>query len=487
MLGLPLAVVVFGGPLLSTLLGSNWWLAPAFFFVVLSVLAPWVYLTYHRWAKDRRMGEERRYYHSLTVAASGMARIKEMSTLCRLIVYVVNRSVKLSHTGLFVYEPKEQRYILRAVRHRHLLPDAFGVEQDDPLITFLKRRKDLLLVDELRQEAANRRGDEEGRQVEWVYSWMRKLEVKLIVPSFSQDTLLAFLVLGAKRSNERYTNTDLAIFSGLGNQATLAIENAIYFEQLRTSEAYMIQSEKLASIGQLASGMAHEIHNPLTIISGEAQLYLERTRGQSVQVDAVMESIIEECRRAADITRRILRFAKPAPPDMTAVDLKSTIEETMVLAAYQVRMDRFHREVHIPDELPKVRGNQNQLQEVVLNLILNACQAMGQAGGTLVLAAELMGQEVELRVRDSGPGIAPQRLRKIFEPFFTTKQTGTGLGLFVSQRIIQAHGGSITVTSAEGEGTCFTIRLPIYHPPEPHLAGATRRERPARNITVDGK
>jgi signal transduction histidine kinase len=473
-LGLPLTISLYGGPILAELLGPQWWLAPGFFFVMLTVLAPWIYMGYHRWARERQLGEERRYYHSLTMAASGMARIKDMQTLCRLIVYVVNHTVKLTHTGLFIYEPKEQRYVLRSVRHKLFMPDEMTVEHNDPLITFMKRRKDLILLEELRRASASRgmRNDEEGKLIEWTHGWMRKLEAKLIVPSFSQETLLGFLVLGPKRSGERFSGTDLAIFTGLGNQATLAIENAVYFEQLRTSEAYMIQSEKLASIGQLASGMAHEIHNPLTIISGEAQLYLEQCKGQNGKADAVMESVIEECQRAADITRRILRFAKPAPPDMAPVEIRNTVEETLLLAGYQVRLDKIKRVVELPEGLPKVRGNQNQLQEVVLNLILNACQAMGEPGGTLTLSARALGSQVELIVGDSGPGIAPTRLRKVFEPFFTTKTTGTGLGLFVSQRIIQAHGGTIEVDSEEGRGTWFTIRLPVHQPQEMLGVGA---------------
>jgi signal transduction histidine kinase len=224
----------------------------------------------------------------------------------------------------------------------------------------------------------------------------------------------------------------------------------------------MIQSEKLASLGQLASGMAHEIHNPLTIISGEAQLYLERFRNKDQKVDELLNSIIEECKRAADITRRILRFAKPAPADVSPVDIRATIEESLTLAGYQIKMDRVERVVQVPDAVPKVCSNHNQLQEVLLNLILNACQAMGEKGGKLVLSAVPNGTSVTMKVEDNGPGIPANVLRKVFDPFYTTKSTGTGLGLFVSQRIIRSHGGTIELESTVGKGTCFTIRLPVW-------------------------
>ena len=457
----PLFIAASGGPILRAELGEYWWSVPVAVLCVLATAAPWGYVYYKRWFRNRILADEHRYHHSLTQAASGMVRIKEIDRLSRLIVYMVNHTVELTHSGLFIYEPKEQRYILKAVRHREYLPNMMTVDQNDPLIGFLKDRRDLVLLEELRDDLRRRPPRELARQLEWVYAWMRRLELKLIVPSFANGTLLGFLILGAKRSGQRYSSTDLAIFSGLGNQATLAIENAVYFEQLRRSEAYMIQSEKLASLGQLASGMAHEIHNPLTIISGEAQLYLDRFGNQHPHVDEVMNSIIEECRRAADITRRILRFAKPSPPDMVPLDVRATVDETLALAGYQVRMDKFESVVEFPENLPKVNGNQNQLQEVFLNLILNACQAMGHEGGRLYLSAAASSAHVEVKVRDSGPGIPTNKLRKVFEPFYTTKQAGTGLGLFVTQRIIQAHGGSIEVESQEGKGTCFTIRFPI--------------------------
>ena len=471
----PSIVVLLGAPWLQHSLKDVWWLVPVGLFGLLAAIAPVVYLAFLRALDEQLLKDQRRYHRTLIAASSGMTRIKEIQQLCRLTAYMVNRTVQLTHTGVFLYDPQEQRYSLRAVRHRSMLPVELSVSVSDPLVQLLQESKDLLVADELQREVEAKRPDERTRQLAQVYAWMRQLEVRLIVPSFSSDRLLAFLVLGAKRSGERYTTDDIAIFSGLANQAALAIENAMFFEELRSSEAHMIQSEKLASLGQLASGMAHEIHNPLTIISGEAQLYLERFKGKDSQVDDVLRSIIEECQRAADITRRILRFAKPAPTDLVAIDVKATVEESLTLAGYQVRLEKVERTVELPTNLPKVRGNQNQLQEVFLNLILNACQAMGEKGGKLQVRANASnGTFVQLQVADTGPGIPASKLLKVFDPFYTTKPTGTGLGLFVTQRIIKSHGGTIEVQSQEGQGACFTIRLPIWREPVPSGTGTER-------------
>ncbi len=449
----------------QAVLGDWWWMIPVGLMGLLASASPILFLSVVRRMEHRLWQEQRRYHRTLITAASGMTRIKEVQKLCQLIVHVVNRTVGLTHTGVFLYDPKEQRYQLKAVRYRQTMPQELVVEATDPLIQMLQETQDLLILEELEDEleGKNLQPDSHSKKLSWVYDWMRHLEVKLVVPSFSSERLLAFLVLGSKRSGNGYTTDDIGIFSALANQAVLAIENAMYFEEVRKNEDHMIQSEKLASLGQLASGMAHEIHNPLTIISGEAQLYLERFKGKDTEVDEVLISIIEECHRAADITRRILRFAKPAPPELAPVDLKATIEESLTLAGYQVKMDRCERIVHVPENLPPVRSNQNQLQEVILNLVINACQAMGEQGGKIELSvASPDADEVELKVADTGPGIAPGIIKKIFDPFYTTKQTGTGLGLFVTQRIIRSHGGSIAVESQQGQGTCFTIRLPVW-------------------------
>ena len=464
----PFLLTVHGAPWLLARFGASSWLVPAGVLLLLASGAPLLYLAFIRRIEARGLADQRRYHHTLIAASSGMIRIKDVQQLCRLIVHMVNRTVGLTHTGLFLLDPREPRYVLQAVRHQAMMPAQVTVEGGEPLIELLQATRDLLVLEALRPGGGTASPEAQGRQRAWVYDWMRKLDASLVVPSFSSDRLLGFLALGPKRSGEPYTADDLAVFSGLANQAALAVENAMVFQELRHNEASLIQSEKLASLGQLASGMAHEIHNPLTIISGEAQLYLARFKGQHEQVDTVLQSIVEECQRAADITRRILRFAKPSPTatgasELAPVDLRSLLDDSLTLAGYQVKMERVVCQRELPADLPKVRGNQNQLQEVLLNLILNAYQAMGEPGGTLTFSASVSnGRHVEFSVADTGPGIPPETLKKVFDPFYTTKQAGTGLGLFVCQRIAQSHGGLLTVRSSPGQGTCFTLRLPVW-------------------------
>jgi signal transduction histidine kinase len=331
----------------------------------------------------------------------------------------------------------------------------------DRLAQSLNKERAPIILDEL-QAKIGELSAKEASPLVGAIGQMHAMNASVIVPSFRQGKLVGFLALGEKRSGKIFTEEDLTMFSTLANQAALAIENARFFEELEVQEARMFQSEKLASLGQLASGMAHEIHNPLTIISGEAQLYLESSRGINKEVDAVLESIIEECHRAADITRRILRFAKPARAEFAEVDLRAIVEESLQLAGYQVRFERIERKLSLPEDLPKVWGSQNQLQEVMLNLIINACQAMSEKGGSIEVSAFRKADKIQLKVADTGPGISRDRLAKIFDPFFTTKHNGTGLGLFVTQRIVKAHSGTIQVDSAEGRGTTFIITLPAH-------------------------
>ena len=246
-------------------------------------------------------------------------------------------------------------------------------------------------------------------------------------------------------------------------QAVDGMADAIAEREDRVKEALRHQvtrAEKLASIGRLAAGVAHEINNPLTGVLTFSHLMREKPN-MDAQDREDLDLIIRETTRAADIVRGLLDFARERPVLMERLDLNEVVRRTVRLIANQKKFEKITIEELLQEGLPEVRGDMNQLQQVLLNLSLNACTAM-PSGGTLTIHTAAVDERVTLRVRDTGCGIKPELLDRIFEPFFTTQDVGkgTGLGLSVTHGIIEQHGGELEVQSREGEGSEFTIYLP---------------------------
>ncbi len=221
------------------------------------------------------------------------------------------------------------------------------------------------------------------------------------------------------------------------------------------------QSEKLASIGRLAAGVAHEINNPLTGVLTFAHLLREKPN-MDAQDQQDLDLIIHETTRVGEIVTGLLDFARERPPTKQMLDLNQVIRQTVRLVSNQSQFKKIHIEEHLSDGLPDVHGDRNQLQQVFLNLALNASEAMPN-GGSLTITTMLHGHDIMMRMSDTGCGIKKEHMNEIFDPFFTTKPVGkgTGLGLSVSYGIIQQHGGAFGVESEEGKGTTFTIILPF--------------------------
>jgi C4-dicarboxylate-specific signal transduction histidine kinase len=237
--------------------------------------------------------------------------------------------------------------------------------------------------------------------------------------------------------------------------------------ELRAAQAQLVEAQKLAALGQLGAGVAHEINNPLTGILGNAQLLLESAAAGHPDRE-LLESIEKLARRCRDITQNLLRFSEQrADPDFQELDAGRVVRDALSLAAGQLAGAGVKVEADLPEPGPTVRGDAGHLAQVVLNLLSNArtaCQGRPGAGIRLAVARE--GDEVRITVRDGGKGIAPEHLPRIFEPFFTTKDqwSNVGLGLSVSYRIVSEHGGRIGVESRVGEGSTFTVSLPVAPP-----------------------
>jgi PAS domain S-box-containing protein len=229
--------------------------------------------------------------------------------------------------------------------------------------------------------------------------------------------------------------------------------------EMKKMEERLMHSEKLSALARISAGVAHEIGNPLTSISSYVQILREMDHDEFTKES--LDTIAKHINRIADIVRQMSSFSKTKPSDLRHYEVRDLVDMTLDLVKYDKRMK--HMTVHrsIPETLPQVVVDETQLIQVLMNIILNAADAMTN-GGSLDISASLREKEVEISLADTGPGISPENMERIFDPFFTTKEKGTGLGLAVSYNIIKSYQGDILVENRPEGGTIFKVRLPYY-------------------------
>ncbi len=299
---------------------------------------------------------------------------------------------------------------------------------------------------------------------------LRDIRSAIVFPLMMEGRLLGVLNANRTASEAPFTASDLrhaAVFCG---QIAQAVHNATLYRELddrmrevQQMQEQLVQSEKLAAVGKLAAGVAHEINNPLAGIMGFAELMLQSKELSAAQREDV-RSILEQSRRCRRIVQNLLQFSRRTTEKTETVDLGALLEASLQLTKYDLVRSNIEIKKLIPEDLPAVRGDLAQLEQVCLNLISNARQAMeGKKDGFLKISASSEAGRVVIRFEDNGCGIPPENLGKVFDPFFTTKPVGhgTGLGLSVAYGIIQQQRGTLKVESRAGAGTTFIITLPI--------------------------
>lgn len=231
-------------------------------------------------------------------------------------------------------------------------------------------------------------------------------------------------------------------------------------------ESQLSQAEKMSSIGLLAAGVAHEVNTPLAVISSYAQMLLKHVNGDE-KISSLLDKITRQTFRASEIVNNLLNFSRTSGTEFSNINLNKIIGDTLALLEHQFKTSRIKVDAHLHQDLPPIHGNAGKLQQVFLNLFLNAKDAMSATGGTLQVATS-NGAGVSVSIGDTGTGIAPEHIHKIYDPFFTTKTVaregqprGTGLGLSVTYGIIQEHAGKIRVESHPGHGTTFHLEFPL--------------------------
>jgi two-component system NtrC family sensor kinase len=257
----------------------------------------------------------------------------------------------------------------------------------------------------------------------------------------------------------RFTTYSLRDETGGYIGAVNVLKNITAEKQL---EAQMIQSQKLSATGRLAATLAHEINNPLQAIQGCLELAHANLKDTSKQ-QRYLAMATAELERLATIVQRMLEFNRPAKITQEITDVHKVVDDVLALSAKRLQHGKIIVRIEWETSVPEIRGNANQLQQVFLNLILNAIEAMPKGGELRIRGRSIddKGRWLAISIADEGDGIAPGNLDKIFEPFYTTKLEGSGLGLSVCHNIVTNHGGRISVESIVGQGSTFTVRLPF--------------------------
>ncbi len=288
----------------------------------------------------------------------------------------------------------------------------------------------------------------------------------LLVPLIFQNRLRGILLVSDKISGRDFTMDDIEFLSILGNQISVAIENARLYdaekratEQLRAAQQQLVNSERLAALGEMSAKVAHEINNPLGIIKNYL-LLIKRSIRNNVEGRNYVEVVSQEISRIARIVKELLDFHRPRGIELEPTDVPKIIDNVLQLMEHKCEKQRVKLVRQYASPCPAIDASPEHLKQVFLNLVINACDAM-KDGGKLEITVEPTGDDLRIRFDDTGPGIPPEIIPRIFEPFFTTKEAaeGSGLGLSVCYGIIKKHGGDITYRNTDHGGR-FEIVLP---------------------------
>jgi signal transduction histidine kinase len=393
----------------------------------------------------------------------------EVGSLARTLTEGLVTRIPVLSAGLYRYDAATNRFM----RLGHATSDAADAPSTRPILDkeltlWLGMTRRPLIVEE-----TSFQGDAYAR-MRPVVTQLERERVALVVPLFMQGEVAAVLVVGEKLSGEIFDGDEMELLEMLAGETAIALENAGLYQDLssrmaelqRTQET-LVESAKLAAIGELAASVAHEVNNPLMVIMGNSNLLHRQLPSDSPAHGRVSE-IEAEAQRACRIVRDLLNFARRREPKLEQLSVHEVLDRAIELLGPKLAGSPVEVERVFDLSLPAIRGDRDQLTQVFINLITNALDAMDN-GGRVVLQTGIHQEEdgrtmVGVSVADTGQGIPPEHRARVFEPFYTTKREGrgTGLGLSVSLGIVQMHRGSIDVESKLGRGTTMRVTLPVW-------------------------
>ncbi len=460
------------------------WLIPTGIMFFLATAGPIIYTRLRKRAENVILAQQKRYQRTLFQAAQGMVKIKDLKHLVNLIVHIITRAVKVNMAAIFLLDAEKKVYRAGAVRdHDYFKKDA-AIPVDDALIKHISRTQEPLLLEDI---SAQINSISARRHIRDVFN---KYQIQLIVPSFTERKLLGFLVLGPKTNRQVFTQDDINVFKILANQAALAVENCNFLEESQKSQEKIFRADKLATVGAMAEGVAHQLNNRLQAFAALAgdlkdvvEEALKRNPEKQIHDDleychSGLDKVEQNVMHSAQIIRGILNYARTEKEtSFRMLDIREILTIAVDLLGVKHKLKDFKPQVNIPEDVPEVYASPAQLSEALFNLIDNAFEAIedrenrlkveGKAAEIkkeIVIGVKPLPASLLVKVTDNGIGIKKADEPKMFAPFYTTKssaKSGTGLGMYVVNRIIEDnHKGKIWFESAYMKGTTFYIELP---------------------------
>jgi signal transduction histidine kinase/CheY-like chemotaxis protein len=394
----------------------------------------------------------------------------EMQDLLKIIVDLAMKVLRSDDVSIMLFDEENKLYIAFATGLKAEVVRDTRLELGERIAGWVaESRQAVILIDGLADD--QRFKGVRGRV---------DIKSSMVIPLIKANKVLGILAINRLKITENFSQTDLYKSNIFASLVSLALDNASLYkdqrklqedlvvanrelketnEKLKTHQQQLSQSAKLAALGKLVSDMAHEVNNPLMIISGSAQLCMMEGIPEA-EVKNHLKIIFNECKKSKDIIQRLLKFSRPSRGILKEKDINSSIESIVSIIEHQFGIEGVTIKRTYAPGLPLIMIDDEQLQEVFMNLLNNAKDAMS-GGGEISVNTSVAGEAIKIDFSDKGCGMPEEVIKHIFEPFFTTKEKGNGLGLSVCYGIIKAHNGELVFDSKPGQGTTVSIFLPI--------------------------
>jgi len=405
-------------------------------------------------------------YETLSKFSKALATILDLKTLIEEIERTLVAVLGIETVTLYLFD--KERGVYRPVTTFGTSPETRDITRltaDDKLPRHLAASQTILVREEMEHFLGT-------KEMPPLIDALRRAKADVCIPFVNKNVLIGFCVLGHRATRQMYSDQDLSLLTMLAQAAAIALDNAMLYEELKRSQSLVRRTDRLRSLETIAGGFAHEVRNPLTSIKTFIQLTPER-KDDPEFIGHFSTVVAEDVARIERLIQEILDYARYMQPKFQEEDVNVIVESCMYFIRIKADSKAVLLNKDLVPDLPPVLLDRQQIKQVLLNLFINAVEAMGDHGGELIVRTHRLSKAaddtwVQIEVTDTGCGISPADLEHIFDPFYTTKhesqeREGTGLGLTIVHQIVQEHGGHIEVKSALGRGTTFLLNLPAVH------------------------